>query len=353
MSRRATKEKKRAGPVRDGRVRMTDVARAAGVSPMTVSRALKNDSPVLPETREHVLKIVAQLGYVPDLIAGGLSSKRSGFVAVLVPSLNNPHFADTVGGMAEVLGSAGLQILIGHTNYRADQEERILETMLRRRPEVVVLTFDGHTEKTRRMLDAAGVPVVEIWEAPRRALGHVVGFSNRKAGRALGERMIARGYQRIAFIGETNDRGTRGAERRAGVCEALKAAGLVGDRMLAFAPPPISMSQGALAVSEVMSRWPDTDAIICVSDPCAFGVMTECQRRGWTVPDRLAIAGFGDFEVSRCCRPTITTVTVDADEIGRKTGQLILDLRAAEQRGVTLPPQKIEVPALPVERGSS
>jgi LacI family transcriptional regulator, gluconate utilization system Gnt-I transcriptional repressor len=337
----------------DGRVRMTDVARAAGVSPMTVSRALKHDSPVLRETREHVMRVVAELGYVPDLIAGGLSSKRSGFVAVLVPSLNNPHFADTVSGLDDVLAPAGLQILIGLTNYRASQEERILEAMLRRRPEVVVLTFDGHTDKARRMLEMAAVPVIEIWEQPRRPLGHVVGFSNRAASRALGACMIEKGYKHIAFIGENSDRGTRGAERRLGITDALKSAGLDCSRMLGFAPPPITMSQGAGAIGDVMRRWPDTDAVICVSDPCAFGVLTECQRQGWSVPGRLAIAGFGDFEVSRCSQPTITTVAVDAEGIGRQTGELILELRAVELRGETLPPQKLEVIARPVERGSS
>lgn len=340
-------------PARAGRIRMTDVARAAGVSPMTVSRALKTDAPVLPGTRDHVLRVVAQLGYVPDLIAGSLSSKRSGFVAVLVPSLNNPHFADTVSGLTRVLDPTGLQVLIGHTNYSAAQEERLVETMLRRRPEVVVLTFDGHTDKTRRMLATADVPVIELWEAPRRPIGHVVGFSNRNAGRHLAERMIARGYSKIAFIGESQDRATRGAERRAGVRDALRSAGLDHERMLSFAPPPINMSQGALALDVVMQRWPDTDAVICVSDPCAFGVMTECQRRALAVPGQLAVAGFGDFEVSRCSRPTITTVAVDAEGIGRKAGELILELRTAELRGVTLPPQQIEVQALPVERGST
>jgi LacI family transcriptional regulator, gluconate utilization system Gnt-I transcriptional repressor len=351
--RSGSKKTRTAGPIRHGRYRMTDVAEAAGVSAMTVSRALKNDGPVSPETRDHVLRIVAQLGYVPDLIAGGLSSKRSGFVAVLVPSLNNPHFADTVGGLAEVLQPAGLQVLIGHTDYCPDQEERLLETMLRRRPEVVVLTFDGHTTKTRRLLDVAGVPVIEIWETPRNPIGHVVGFSNRKASRALGGQMIAKGYTKIAFIGESQDKGTRGSERRQGVRDALKAAGLDWERVLSVAPPPISMSHGATAVVEVMRRWPDTDAVICVSDPCAFGAMTECQRRGWTVPGRLAIAGFGDFEISRCALPAITTVAVDAAAIARKTGELILELRAADQRGKTLPRQIIEISAMPVERGSS
>jgi LacI family gluconate utilization system Gnt-I transcriptional repressor len=320
---------------------------------MTVSRALKPGSPVAQETRERVLRIVAKLGYVPDDIAGGLSSKRSGFVAVLVPSLNNPHFADTVGSLADTIGPSGLQILIGHTDYRPEQEERVIETMLRRRPEMIVLTYDGHTPRARRLLEGAAIPVIEIWERPRDPIGHVVGFSNRAAARALTAHLVGKGYRRIVFLGESNDRGTRGAERRKGVRDGLGAAGLDADRTMAFSPPPITMTQGAEALSQLLATWPDADAVICVSDPCAFGVLAECQRRGIAVPGRLAVAGFGDFEIARCSVPSISTVGVDAVAIGRQTGELILEIRAALLRGATLAPRIVEVPAAPIDRESS
>ncbi len=338
---------------RPRKLRMTDVARIAGVSPMTVSRALRRSSPVARATREHVLKVIDELGYVPDQIAAGLSSQRSGFIAVLVPSLNNPHFADTVGALQDTLRESELQTLIGHTNYLADQEEKLVETMLRRRPEMVVLTYDGHTPRTRRLLANAEVPVIEIWELPRKPLGHVVGFSNKRAASALTKQLISKGYRKFAFIGETDDKDTRGAARRAGVRDALRDAGLDDGRMLAFAPPPISMSQGARAFTEVMQRWPDTEIVVCVSDPCAFGVQTECQRRGIAIPGDLAVAGFGDFEVSGLAVPAISTVAVSAEEIGRRTGELILELRAAELRGIRLTSQIIEIHASPLEREST
>ena len=96
---------------------MRDVARAAGVSRMTVSRALKKDSPISKETREKILKVVREMNYVPDQMAGSLTTKRSGFVAVLVPSLNNLHFAETVQALTEELEQIGQQILLGHTDY--------------------------------------------------------------------------------------------------------------------------------------------------------------------------------------------------------------------------------------------
>ena len=120
---------------------MRDVARVAGVSRMTVSRALKKDSPISQETRDKILKVVRDMNYVPDQMAGSLTTKKSGFVAVLVPSLNNLHFAKTVQALTESLASIGQQILLGHTDYLMEREEQLVETMLRRRPEAIVLSY--------------------------------------------------------------------------------------------------------------------------------------------------------------------------------------------------------------------
>ena len=164
---------------------------------------------------------------------------------------------------------------------------------------------------------------------------------------------LARGFSRFVFLGESDDKGTRGSERRKGFRAAMKVAGLPADRLLDIAPPPVSMPQGARALPEILQRWPDTDIIICVSDPCAFGVLTESQRRGISVPGELAIAGFGEFEVSGLAVPSITTVAVDAHAIGRNAGELILEIRAAEMRGGRLAPQRIEIHTAPVLREST
>lgn len=315
---------------------MTDVAKAAGVSVMTVSRALKPGSNVASDTREHVLAVVARLGYVPDLLAGGLSSKKSGFVALLVPSLNNPHFAETVMGMKRVLEPAGMQVLLGFTNYQASEEERLVQWMLKRKPEAVVLTYDGHTPATRELLKTAGVPVIEIWEQPSKPIEHVVGFSNRKAARDMTRALLSQGYQRIGYLGESSDAHTRGDARRRGFMDAMKQAGLPSHRQIAYAPPPINMAQGREAFAALMHRWPDTEAVFCVSDPCAFGALTYCLARGWSVPGDVAIAGFGAFEISACSVPPISTLEVNALEIGEKTARLILQLCEPQATPISL-----------------
>ena len=302
---------------------MRDVARAAGVSRMTVSRALKKDSPVSEETRDHILKIVREMNYVPDQSAGSLTTRKTGFVAALVPSLNNLHFAETVQALTEELEGQGLQILLGYTDYSAEREELLVETMLRRRPEAIVLSYDGHSERTRDLLADAGVPVIELWERPAEPIGHTIGFSNRSAAADMTAALIGQGYRNIAFMGEAADDWTRGAERRLGFVEAMKAAGLSGHRVMQDGRPPMSIEDGAEALPKLLERYPDTDCIFCVSDAPAFGVLSALKARGIDVPGQIGVAGFGNFEVSRFSAPTISTVVVDPQRIGGEAGRLI------------------------------
>jgi LacI family gluconate utilization system Gnt-I transcriptional repressor len=332
---------------------MADVAERAGVSTMTVSRALKKGSPISEKTRSRIMRAVDELGYVLDQSAGTLSSKRSGFVATLIPSVNNSNFSDTIRGITEALSDSGLQLLLGHTDYLVQKEETLLESMLTRRPEGIIVTGGSHSPRARRLLQSVGIPVVETWDLPDDPIEHVVGFSNAGAIRALVYDLHARGYRHIGFIGGTSDRDTRGADRKLGYTQAIAELGLQQPRVISFGSPPISMSQGAEAIVQLVTQWPEVDAVICVSDLSAFGALMECHRRGWAVPGRIAIAGFGDFEVSRCAHPRLTTVGVDAGEIGRAAGTLLLRAIAARRDGRTIPQETMIVPFRVIPREST
>ena len=147
-------------------VKMADVAAAAGVSPMTVSRAFRSDASVGGATRARILRIADDMGYVFDSTASNLRSQRTGFVATTIPSLNNANFADTVRGLTETLADHDLQDLLGYTDYNTATEERLVGQLLRRRPDAIVVTGGTHTARTRMLLGAAGVPVVEMWDLP-------------------------------------------------------------------------------------------------------------------------------------------------------------------------------------------
>ena len=310
---------------------MADVARLAGVSPMTVSRAFKRDASVSETTRSAILEAADQLGYVFDSTASNLRSQRTDFVAVTIPSINNANFADTVRGLSEGLKARGLQILLGYTNYDIIEEERLIEQLLRRRPEAMVVTGGRHTPRARRLMENAGIPVIETWDLPETPIDHVVGFSNAGTMDVMVDHLVARGLRRIAFIGGDADRDTRGTDRRAGFIAAMEARGLDASRLIDAGIPPISMREGADAMGRLLETLPDTEAVICVSDLSAFGALTECQRRGIAVPERMSVAGFGDYEIAGICVPSLTTINPFPREIGARAAELILEVLDGRQ----------------------
>jgi LacI family transcriptional regulator, gluconate utilization system Gnt-I transcriptional repressor len=324
--------------------RMSDVAERAGVSKMTVSRVLAGRS-VSQSTRERVQKVIDELGYVADAAAGALSSGRSEFVAVLVPSLASSNFSDTVRGLNAALTPHGLQLLLGDTDYRLEQEELLVRSMLRHQPRCVALTGGRHTEATRTLLKRAGIPVVEMWDLPADPIDTVVGFSNSTAARAMVRHLHDSGYRRIGFIGGASERDRRGHDRMRGYIAEMKALELGEPRVIRLGDSPITMSHGAPAIGALLDTWPDTEAVMCVSDMSAFGAMMECHRRGLSVPGDIAIAGFGNFEVSWCSQPTITTVSVDAYGIGLRAGETLLaELKARESAGANSVPTQASRP---------
>jgi LacI family gluconate utilization system Gnt-I transcriptional repressor len=305
---------------------MMDVAQRAGVSPMTVSRAFKDGTSVSAKTREKVAAAADELGYVFDSTASNLRSQKTNFVAVTIPSINNANFAQTVRGLSDVLRPRGLQILLGYTDYDTAQEERLIEQLLTRRPEAIVVTGGKHTPRARRLLENAGIPVVETWDLPEHPIENVVGFSNAAAIERLVDHLVEQGKTRIAFIGGDTTLDTRGADRRLGFLRAIERHGLAADRLIAVGIPPISMREGAAAMGHLLDTMPDTEAVICVSDLSAFGALTECQRRGIAVPGSISIAGFGDYDIGQISVPPLTTLNPFPTEIGAQAARLILDL---------------------------
>ena len=174
-------------------------------------------------------------------------------------------------------------------------------------------------------------------------IGHYVGFSNTAVMREMVDHFVAAGCRRIAFIGGDVQRDSRGSERRLGFVTAMLAHGLDASRLIAAGSPPISMREGANAMAKLIETYPDTEAVVCVSDLAAYGALTECRRLGVPVPERFSIGGFGNYEIGEVCVPTLTTINAFAREIGVQAAQLILDiLDNAEPVGnVRISPQLI------------
>lgn len=229
-----------------GRATIADVARHAQVSPMTVSRALKNPAQVLPEARSRVEAAVAALGYVPSHAARTLASSRSRVVGVLVPSLSNAVFVDTLAGIQDCLGPAGYQFLIGNTNYSAEKQTELVSTYLTHAPDGFLVTGIDGSGAIRQRLAAARVPVVHMYDLSRAADEWSVGFSQQSAGFTLTRYLLDRGYRRPGFIAAQLD--PRTMQRRAGFRRALREAGLDPDvEILTNEPSSVGLGSALLA----------------------------------------------------------------------------------------------------------
>jgi len=324
-------------PVLDKRkwVRMSEVAAAAKVSTMTVSRVLRSPEKVRPETCQRVETAIRKLGYVPDEAAGALSSRRSRIVGALVSTLGGSVFSSTVDGLSQTLREAGYQLLLATTNYTPHVEAEFISAMLARRPDGLVLTSTQHTRAAHRLLRSAGVPIVELWELPDRPIDSAVGFSNRAAGKAMAEFLVDSGCRRIGFIGRPEPSDTRGQLRRAGYEDVLAERSLHAPRIVT--PAGLGTDDpraGAVGLAEMLARWPDTGAVFCASDSVALGALSEARRRGLGVPKDIAIAGFGDFEMASEHGLALTTVRVPGFAIGAEAGRLVS--QASKRRVVDL-----------------
>jgi len=305
---------------------MRDVAQAVDLSPMTVSRALRDDQTVNAKTRAMIHKAAADLGYVYDSTAQAFRTQKSGFVAVTLPSINNANFAETFRGLTAGLEGHAIQLLLGSTNYQIEKEHDLVLQLLARNPQAIVLTGGTHLPLTRDLLVAARIPVIEIWDLPPDPLGHVVGFSNADAMTPLVRHLAAQGRRRLAFVGATEGSDMRGGARRDGVIAAARILGLPEVALIDAGPAPVSMKQGAQVATELGTGITRFDAVICVSDPVAFGVLNECRRMGLSVPRDLAVTGFGNFDVATVSFPQITTVGVHANQIGGHVAQVLQDI---------------------------
>ena len=329
-------------PVLDKRkwVRMRDVAAAAQVSTMTVSRVLRSPEKVSRETCERVAAAIRKLGYVPDDAASAFSSRRSRIVGALISTLSGSVFASTVDGLSQTLRDAGYHLLLATTNYTPEVEGEFIATMLARRPDGLILTSTQHTRTAQRLLKGAGIPVVELWEIPDKPIDCAVGFSNRAAGKAMTEFLADSGRQRVAFIGRSAQSDTRGQLRRVGYEEALAQRRLHAPRVVTPAGAGLDDPRvGAMGLAEILSRWKDTNAVFCSSDSVALGALSEARRRGLAVPEDIAVAGFGDFEMASEHGLALTTVRVPGFAIGQEAARLLVQRRdedAESQRVVDL-----------------
>lgn len=311
------------GTERMRRATLRDVAQLSGVSEISVSRVMRNAPSVSERLRARVLAAADDLGYTPNRLAGALKTRSSNLVAVIVPSIGNGVFPEVLNGIETVLADAGLQPVLGITQYDRAREVQVLRDMLAWSPMGVIMAGTDHEPAVARMIEQHDIPVVEFMDIDRTPIQASVGISNVEAAVAVADLLAARGYQRPGYIGAWSERPDRSKARRLAFEARLEELGIpLVDKEIA--QTPASAEVGAQTTELLLTRSPDIDAIFFANDDQALGALFHCQRTGRRVPDDIGLIGFNGIEIGRATPTILASVVTPRYQMGVETARLLL-----------------------------
>jgi LacI family gluconate utilization system Gnt-I transcriptional repressor len=312
-----------AGGAEASTIRLDDVATAAGVSAITVSRCISNPGRVADKTRHHVLRVAEQLGYIPNRLASSLASSRSKVIGAIVPTMLNPIHGVVLQAAFEILAPAGYQLFLGNSHYSKTEEVGLVRSFLGHKVDGVLLTGRDHSEDCKSLLRRLGIPTVEMFEHIVDPIDIGVGSSNFEAGFSLGQYLIARGHRRLAFVGHINFDDSRILGRNEGLIAASAEHDLPPPSVFKVASQPGSGSGGEI-VGAILREHTNIDAVVFAGHQIAVGAIHYARDVGIEIPGRLAIAAFGDSPIAQWIRPALTTVRFPLEEMGREAGKALL-----------------------------
>ena len=298
---------------------LADIAAEVGVTKITVSRALNSPDQLAPATLEKIRAVIKRLGYTPNLLAGSLSSNRSKLIVALVPSISGAMFTATMLQVAEHMQVHGFQLLIGQAGYDDAREDALLEAVIGRRPDGIILTGIVHSTQARQKLRAARSPVVETWDLTPKPIDMLVGFSHPAIGGAAAEYLWQRGCRRPAIISPDDRRARLRAEAFAAFYAAKK---ITVPNVEAPAPTP--MGDGRSGLAALLHDHPRIDGVFCGSDNLALGALIEAKARSISVPQQLKVIGYGDQSYGKDADPPLTSVRIDGAAIGRIAAEMLM-----------------------------
>lgn len=328
-------------------VRLSDVAKKVGVSPITISRALRNPEIVSEDLRQLILRTVDEMGYVPNLAARALASRHSGVVGVITPALHQHAFTDIMTGIEDRLRATDLRVQYANTLYDPDQEVSQLKSFLAQKPAGIIVAGAEYYDALAPLLSAAACPVAHIVDVSQKAEGLVAAVDHYEAGAAATRMLLSKNYRRIAFVGCRRD--TRPRRRFEGYADVMRQAGYFDEALVASCLGMNGIGAGRELFSNLVEAAPDVDAVFCQNDDLAVGALLECWTRGLRVPDDIGICGFNDLDYAIHCEPALTTVSIPRYQMGHRVADMLLNAVREEEPGTA----HIDFGFQVIERGST
>lgn len=326
----------------DQTVTIADVARRAGVSPMTVSKVLRDTGRVGADTRARVKRAADELGYVPNGLAGALAARSTPIVGVLIPSVSDGVYAQVLAGINAVLRPRGVQTFIGETFFNPELETALLRTMLPFRPTGLILAGGiARTPAADRLLARRNTPAVQIWDGDSPGLDATVGLSHQEAGCMAARHFLTLGVRHCAYVGAQLEADICARRRLLGFRETLAQAGV---ELVEITDPdlPRQADTGRDLTERLLARGARVDAVHYLNDAMALGGLRALFAAGVRVPTDVSVMGFNGTSCATSVRTRLTTLDLPREDIGRNAAECILALRD----GAVPPPPLLIVPRL-------
>ncbi|MEJ1161904.1 LacI family DNA-binding transcriptional regulator [Prosthecomicrobium sp. N25] len=320
-----------------GPARIAEVAKLAGVSAATVSRALANPEKVSPEAREKVMAAVRTTGYTPNVAARNLRARKSRMVLVVVPNIGNPFFSEVLRGIDETLSAAGYGLIIGNIGQDDDEGRRFVDVAFAGQVDGVILLNGRILQARGRKLTDAATPVVAACETIPGAPIPQVEVQNREAAEAVARTLLDLGHTRFGYV-EGPRANILERERGGGFRDALERAGIPKSSLVVF-PGDFSFRSGSAAAERFLALAERPGAVFCANDEMAIGFVKTVRDAGLQVPRDVSVVGFDAIDFASYCEPPLTTVVQPRGAIGQKAAELLIE----RMRGGTseLPPHVV------------
>lgn len=319
---------------------IVNVATAAGVSPMTVSKVLRGIGRISASTRERVIRVADELGYVPNGLAGALSSQNSQIVGVLIPSIGDMVYSGVLAGINAVLVPRGLASFIGETFFDAQNEARLVRTMLSLKPSGLILTGGlDRTAGTLHLLRKSGVRCVQLWDGDHPDLDATVGLSHIAAGQAAADIFLSAGLRDACFIGAQLNRDLCAARRLDGFRQRMMQAGGTC-RVLADDSLQRDAASGQILTAALIEGHTPPQAIHYLNDAMAVGGLRALLAAGVNVPRQTSVIGFNGTSSRHAIQTRLTTIEVPLDDVGTRAARALL---SADLSGTELVPFRIVI----------
>jgi LacI family transcriptional regulator len=301
-----------------------DVARIAGVSTATVSRAINTPETVSPQTRDRVAKAMKACRYQYNALARGFVTKQSGTLGLVVPSITNPIFAESIRGVQDFAHRQGYQVLLGNSDYEYQKEARLCEVLRERQVEGLVITTTKLKGKALRDLLDDHFPFVLLYSTIRRGPMMSVGVDNYLGGYTATEHLVHQGHRRIAMLAGGFAFSDKSLHRWHGYKKCLREHRIPYDPGLVL-QTRYALESGREGIKTLLSRENPPTAVFCSNDFMAIGAMQGARESGVAVPEGLSIVGFDDMAIASYVNPGLTTIRQPAYEMGRQGAEVLLD----------------------------